>query len=157
MKWRETVYPWICRSASQLLKQFESPQLKIPLMGSTVWTHLLKENWENAWTLQNSSSTRIFLTYSIWWTRCPMGFFPPLQEEDISHSTGLPSRYLRTIFRGHIDPSVNWAEKVLLGSDEKTFGFVWFCFKNFGQELKKMKKQCLFVGMIWSYFSKIWC
>jgi len=39
------------------------------------------------------------------------------KEEDISHSTGLPSRYLRTSFRGHMEPSVNWAQKVSLGDD----------------------------------------
>lgn len=38
--------------------------------------------------------------------------FDAKEEEDISHSTGLPSRYLRTIFRGHMEPSVNWAQKV---------------------------------------------
>lgn len=38
--------------------------------------------------------------------------FDAKEEEDISHSTGLPSRYLRTIFRGHMDPTVSWASKV---------------------------------------------
>ena len=42
------------------------------------------------------------------------------KEEDISHSTGLPSRYLRTSFRGHMEPSVNWAQKVSLGDDADT-------------------------------------
>ena len=49
-----------------------------------------------------------------------MGWFftsAAAKEEDISHSTGLPSRYLRTIFRGHMEPSVNWAQKVSLGDD----------------------------------------
>ena len=47
------------------------------------------------------------------------------QEEDISHSTGLPSRYLRTIFRGHMEPSVNWAQKVSLGDDGRRRGHGW--------------------------------
>jgi len=38
--------------------------------------------------------------------------FDAKEEQDISLSTGLPSRYLRTIFRGHMDPSVHWADKV---------------------------------------------
>ncbi|CAK9097292.1 Uncharacterized protein SCF082_LOCUS45642, partial [Durusdinium trenchii] len=38
--------------------------------------------------------------------------FDAKEEDDISHSTGLPSRYLRTIFRGHMNPSVPWAKHV---------------------------------------------
>ncbi|CAE7366012.1 unnamed protein product [Symbiodinium pilosum] len=36
--------------------------------------------------------------------------FDAKEEEDISKRTGLPSRYLRTIFRGHMSPLVPWGD-----------------------------------------------